>query len=374
MASSSGCPGPQIAPESALARAPESARPPLEAWAPGHPLGELEVFVLPAGNGDCILIRAPGGRELLIDAGDTEVRAPGDPERLRRQLGELIEPPLEALVLTHPDPAHLGSAPWLLREVGVGELVHHGLPSKLKEDHKVVEALAAHPPQTLLNVAEATEAVLPILFAPAEDFAAEVLRVPGYGTRERVDEDVVVVRVRFGETVWLFMSDSTRAMERALIADPRLAPRVDCDFLLVGSHGGSAAASREFLARATPQVAAISCGRPNEGLNVYEGFPRASTVAAIESWVGERSGPERSVQVCDDSVPTDFSEEEEAMIEALSASGSLSTSPMIFSPSVDPGQWIQHELTRALYVTEGRRTLRFTSDGREVRYEEGGDR
>ena len=371
----SGCNGLQDTPETPKKTPLQSVRPPAGDPAPVEPVVSLEVLVLPAGNGDCVLVRAPGGKELLIDAGDTEVRAPGDPERLRQQLQGLIEPPLEALILTHPDPAHLGSAPWLLREVGVEELVFHGLPSSLKEQAKILEAAEQRPPQTVLNVAQATDAVLPVHFLPgAPNLEVEVLRVPGYGRFGRVDEDVAVVRLRFGETVWLFMSDGTRPVERALIADPRLAPRVDCDFLLVGSHGGSGAATREFLARATPEVAAISCGRPNEGLNAYEGFPRKATVAALHSQVGERSAPSRTITVCDASVPTEFTEEEEAMIDALSTSGSLSTSPMIFSPSVDPGEWTDFTLERALYVTEGRRPLRFVSDGAEVRYAEDGDR
>lgn len=78
--------------------------------------------------------------------------------------------------------------------------------------------------------------------------------------------------------------------------------------------------------------------------------------------------------MCDDEVPLEYSEEEEAMIEQLSISGSLTTSPMLFSQSVDPGDWLEHVLERALYVTEGRRRLRFTSEGERVRWDEDSDR
>lgn len=82
---------------------------------------KLEIYLPDVGQGDATLLRSPGGKTLLIDAGPPSAGR----ERLLPLLRELKVEKLDALLVTHYDLDHLGGVPSLLAgedgEVGTGD-------------------------------------------------------------------------------------------------------------------------------------------------------------------------------------------------------------------------------------------------------------
>src|ERR1041384_4168 len=83
---------------------------------PPKPAGELKISVLDVGpvNGDSILIVSPGGKTVLIDAGDA-----GKGKVVLEALKRLNVQQLDYFVATHPHPDHIGGADEVIKGIKV---------------------------------------------------------------------------------------------------------------------------------------------------------------------------------------------------------------------------------------------------------------
>ncbi len=197
----------------------------------------LEVWQLDVGEGHATLIRAPGGVEVLVDAGP-----PWAAGRVARALSALGVDELDLLVLTHPDRDHAGAAPKLLESLPVG-------------------------------------AVLTSRFYPEEDPAlkmARARRVPhltaGYGDRVRLGPLVLevwhpppaappeenaqslVVRTRWKGRAVLVLGDLPKRLEDGL-------PALPADVLVASHHGAENGTGTAVLKKARPHVVLIGVGK-----------------------------------------------------------------------------------------------------------------
>src|SRR5229473_6461555 len=112
------------------------------------PSGELQVHVLDVGpvEGDSILIIAPGGNAVLIDAGDS-----GKGKVVLDALKRYKVERLDYFIATHPHPDHIGGAKEVLRAVKVGTVIDNGVDLSTPEPEsapsaKGSKAKAAPPP------------------------------------------------------------------------------------------------------------------------------------------------------------------------------------------------------------------------------------
>jgi len=85
--------------------------------------GALELHFIDVGYGDSLLIKSPGGRYTLIDAG-----YPRSSEALLDYLKERKVNCLDYLIITHPHPDHLGAAVEVLNKFQVHNLRDNGQP------------------------------------------------------------------------------------------------------------------------------------------------------------------------------------------------------------------------------------------------------
>ena len=91
---------------------------------------------------------------------------------------------------------------------------------------------------------------------------------------KNVNNESIVLRVVFDETVLLFTGD-IEAQAEAMLCE-RYAGFLDCDFLKLSHHGSDTASTEAFLAFATPSLAAVSCGEDNE-----YGFPHTAVLERL---------------------------------------------------------------------------------------------
>src|SRR5713101_5480055 len=88
------------------------------------PTGELQVHVLDVGpvEGESILIIAPGGKSVLIDAGDA-----GKGKVVLDALKRYKVERLDYFIATHPHPDHIGGADEVLNGIKVANVIDNGV-------------------------------------------------------------------------------------------------------------------------------------------------------------------------------------------------------------------------------------------------------
>ncbi len=212
--------------------------------------GRLHLAVIDVGQGDSLLLRSAGGRALLIDAGGArDPRFDPGERRVAPQLWDHGLRTVDALLVTHAHPDHVGGAPFLLRAFRVGELWEGPAPLRDPVWRRVEAALGRGPSRRTLAAGMGLDwegARLEVL-GPARP-SRPPLRVR--------NEDSVVLDVGFGEVHLLLTGDVTGESERAL----RVAP---CAVLKVPHHGSRSSSSADLIRAAAPRLAVVSAGAHN---------------------------------------------------------------------------------------------------------------
>ncbi len=219
--------------------------------APGRADGRLHLTVIDVGQGDSLLLRSPSGRALLVDAGGArDPRFDPGERRVGPELWRLGVHRVDALVVTHAHPDHVGGAPFLLRAFRVAQVWEGPAPLRDPSWHAVAARLDA-----------AGAARLAV--AEGMGFEWDGVRVSVRGPRRprrppaRVrNEDSVVLDVAWGEVRLLLTGDVAGDAERALRLEP-------AHVLKVPHHGSRSSSGSELLARVAPRLAVVSAGAHN---------------------------------------------------------------------------------------------------------------
>jgi competence protein ComEC len=217
-------------------------------WGRGVPAGDgrLRVDVVDVGQGDCIVVRSPSGRALVVDAGGSFDRP--------FEFGETVVGPhlwaegvrsIDHIVISHAHPDHVGGVPFLLGAFRVGDLwegpaptndpVYRGLEARANGIRRrtVVRGLSIDWDGTRIE----------ILSPPP----------PARPSRRTRNDDSLVMRVRQGRTAFLLTGDIEAPAESAL-PDPASA------VLKVPHHGSRTSSTWDLIRRVGPVSAVISVG------------------------------------------------------------------------------------------------------------------
>jgi len=220
----------------------------------GVPTAEapFTLVALDVGQGDALLLRAPGGT-VLVDTGEPDA----DIVRLLRREG--VER-LDLLVVTHSHLDHVGGAPSVLEALPVGVVWLHEVPTG-------IDVVPQH--REVLRIAERRG--IPVRGPPAGAVVAlgelvlEVLGPPAgrpyAGTRSELNNTSIVLRVSVpGQGSVLLTGDVEREAQADLLADQRERLKVD---VLVVPHHGSRTTDPGFLAATGARTAILSVGQRN---------------------------------------------------------------------------------------------------------------
>ncbi|HEV8663321.1 MAG TPA: DNA internalization-related competence protein ComEC/Rec2 [Candidatus Methylomirabilis sp.] len=240
----------------------------------------LSVTFLDVGEGDSILVEAPGGRLILVDGGGVYDD--------RFDVGDRIVVPyilsrwrsrLDLVVLTHPQPDHLNGLQAVLRRLTVAEVWESGIPSAAPAYRFLVETLRARGIPLRAVAAGATRSFgadteVTVLHPPAGLFT------PTRGSRaSRVNNNSVVLLLRHADQRLLLTGDVEAEAEAHLVANGPLHPVA---VLKVPHHGSRTSSTDGLLQVLRPSVAVIQVGFGNRF-----GHPHPEVLARLRQ-VGAR--------------------------------------------------------------------------------------
>ncbi len=297
-----------------------------------RPDGLLHVTVLDIGQGDAILVEAPGGATVLIDGGP-------DPELTLRRIGAnlpFFARRIELLVLTHPHQDHVAGLVEVLDRFHVGAVLHAGIAfDNPSYDRLLADATASHTPVHLARagqiIALDTTTSIRVLY-PTDTEAAAPL------PDGDINNGSIVLELSFGGFTALLTGDAEAPVEAALLARGALQP---VDLLKVGHHGSHSSTTPAFLAEVDPEVAAISAGAGNE-----YGHPARETLAILAEVPVFRTDLDGDIEVVTDGrtfrVRTDAGWTAGRPVHGLAPTGSIGgwpspTDPPPFGCSRMPG-------------------------------------
>jgi competence protein ComEC len=226
------------------------------------PLKPLSVYFFDVGQGDAALIVSPSGKTVLIDAGPPEAD-----EQLVPRVRQLVQGPLDLVILTHPHLDHLGGMVRVLQAVGARRFMDPGFDHPSEAYRKLLEVVGHDVDQVMTPTPNPKNPEAPLTIGLGEGTSLSIFwpRVPQQpflkNTRSDPNSNSIVARLNHGGTSFLFMGDAEPETEAAL-----LARSVDlrATVLKVGHHGGRHSSTAPFLASVRPQAAVISCGVGNE--------------------------------------------------------------------------------------------------------------
>ncbi|MBN2186716.1 MAG: MBL fold metallo-hydrolase, partial [Dehalococcoidia bacterium] len=216
------------------------------------PDDKLHVSFLDVGQGDAIFIQTPSRQNILIDGGP-------DPQRINLELSEKLpfwDRTIDLMVSTQPHADHI---------TGLVEVL---------ERYKVKQALKSEVPydsfiyREWLKLVEQKQIERVIARAGCKIYLGggikmEVLNPPEglfEGTSHDIDNNGVVLRLRWGEVSFLFTADIRQEAEFELIGQRA---NLRSTVLKVAHHGSKTSTTPQFLAAVGPEVAVISAGADN---------------------------------------------------------------------------------------------------------------
>ena len=213
--------------------------------------GRLHLSVLDVGQGDCLLLRSPSGRVLLVDTGGSwNPRFDVGERRVAPVLWRSGIRRLDAILLTHAHSDHVGGAPFLLRAFHVEEVWAGPAPLESSDWRRLDRVLRG---AGVSRRALARGAVI--------GWDGVELRVlgplpPGPPPRRARNEDSVVLVARLGAVAFLLPGDVEGEAEDRLLLPPAAVVKVP--------HHGSRSSSRPpFVHSTRPRLAVASLGARN---------------------------------------------------------------------------------------------------------------
>ena len=267
----------------------------------------LIITQLDVGQGDAAVIRTPSNRTILIDTGGELEHGNGAVSNAERAGARIVLAYLrrtgitriDLMILTHPHGDHSGACFPIIEAMPVGMLLDSGQTYSGRAYRDCIAATHAHRVPVVLARRgmswRSGDGVTLDVLAPTMPLLAE--------TGDDVNENSIVVMLRYQAFSELFMGDAGEASESRLLAtDAPCHPEqrrgaaedvtgggpstslgmtgcennLHADVVKVGHHGSRYASTLAFAAAVHPRVAVISVGRHNTF-----GHPAPTT---IEAW------------------------------------------------------------------------------------------
>jgi competence protein ComEC len=210
--------------------------------------GNLNVHFLDVGQADCVLIQAPTGENMLIDAGNN-----ADADTIVSYLNTQGVKKVDVLIGTHPHEDHIGSLDTVIDTFEIGKIYMPKVTHNTKTFQDVLIAIK----NKGLKISTAFGGTS-INFSPA--MKVEMV-APNSSKYESLNNYSAVIKFTYGKTSFLFTGDAEEVSENEMLAQKY---DLKADVLKVGHHGSSSSTTESFLKAVSPKYAVISVGKGND--------------------------------------------------------------------------------------------------------------
>lgn len=219
---------------------------------PDIPEGSTSVFYVDVGQGDCELIRTPGGETILIDAG---TNATGD--ELVAYIQSMGIQKIDKLIATHPHEDHIGGMDEVVNAFTIGDVYLPKVADSQTPTTKTYERLLTAISDKGLQITQGQGGMTVL---EEEGVKLEFL-APNSDLYSGLNSYSIVAKLTCGEKSFLFTGDAEEDSEEEMVA---LGYDLQSDVLKCGHHGSSTSTCDAFLQAVQPKYAVISCGLDND--------------------------------------------------------------------------------------------------------------
>lgn len=210
-------------------------------------LKPLEVHFLDVGQADCILIKTPRQKAILIDSGKNS-----DEDDVVFYIKSQGIDTIDAVVGTHPHEDHIGGLDAVISSFNIG---------------KIYMPQVSHSTQTFEDVLNAiknkglkvTNAFAGTIIDVDTTLKIEML-APNSQTYEDINNYSAVVKLTYNNISFLFTGDAESVLEQEMISKGY---DLKANVLKVGHHGSATSTIAQFLKKVSPEYAVISVGKDN---------------------------------------------------------------------------------------------------------------
>lgn len=249
--------------------------------------GDLKVHYIDVGQGDCILIQAPSGKNMLIDAGNNS-----DGDKITSYIKNLGIKKLDIVVGTHPHADHIGALDDIINTFNIGQVV---MP-KVSYTTRTYEDVLLAVQSKNLKITSARAGVNLDLGTGI----ATTLNGPVSDKYSNLNDYSAVIHLTFGNTSFLFTGDAEEQPESEMVAS---GTNLKADVLKIGHHGSSSSTSSTFLNKVSPKHAVIMLGKDNSYGHPHEETINKLTNAGIKIYRTDMNG---TIIVTSDSKSLEF--------------------------------------------------------------------
>jgi competence protein ComEC len=214
--------------------------------------GRLTLHFVDVGQGDAAVLRTPNGHFVVIDAGPRDERFDAGESRVVPLLQREGADAIDVLVASHAHLDHVGGFGAVLRSLPVGTVVEPATPGADSTYREMLGAVGRS--GAAWDAARRGE----VFIVDSVQFTILHPDTTWSGWGFDLNDDSVVLLVRYGGFRAIFMGDAGEAPEAALQG------RVGhVDLLKVGHHGSRTASGAAWLRELSPTIAVLSVGSHN---------------------------------------------------------------------------------------------------------------
>lgn len=214
---------------------------------PNGDINLLEVHFLDVGQADCILIKTPEQKVILIDSGKNS-----DEDTVVSYIKSQKIDKIDVAIGTHPHEDHIGGLDAVINSFDIGKVFMPKVSHTTKTFEDVLNAIKNKGLKVTTAFAGTSielDTTLKIeMLAPNSD---------GY---DKMNDYSAVIKLTYDNTSFLFTGDAENISEKEMISKGY---DLKADVLKVGHHGSATSTTAVFLKKVDPEYAIISVGKYN---------------------------------------------------------------------------------------------------------------
>ena len=214
---------------------------------------KLKVTVLKVGKADAIVLQS-AGKAMVIDTGEAD-----DSEKIVKFLKEAGITDIDAMIITHFDKDHVGSAGAIAEQCNVGKVLVPDYQGSGEEYESFMNAMKAAmiELEPVKDPLEFSFGETTVKIEPPLDYDVDLIA----DAVEDFDNTMsLMTTVTCGEKKFLFAGDADRRRIKEWLSNTEVG---HVDFLKVPHHGLFNAELEHLLEVTTPDYAAITCSKKN---------------------------------------------------------------------------------------------------------------